>query len=287
MLKTSPAAPVLAALLALAGTAEADTVTVDGHTIYHEVHGDLDAPATPVLLLHGGMMTIDLTFAELIPRLSETCAVIAVEQQGHGRTGDRETPISLASMRADTLGVLDHLGVERVHVVGFSMGGMLGLDLAVYAPERVASLTAISASQNFDAMLPEIRQMNVDPAYRPSPEVAALMPSEDDFAARHAAFSENNPSGPDAFGTVMEKLQAFITGDWGWSDEELAGIAAPVLLVAGDRDFMPAEHVAAMAATIPDARLAILPDTTHLDIMTRTDLLLPMIAARIDAPGQD
>jgi pimeloyl-ACP methyl ester carboxylesterase len=105
MLKTSPAAPVLAVLLALAGTAEADTVTVDGHTIYHEVHGDLDAAATPVLLLHGGMMTIDLTFAELIPPLSETRAVIAVEQQGHGRTGDRETPITLESMRADTLGV--------------------------------------------------------------------------------------------------------------------------------------------------------------------------------------
>jgi pimeloyl-ACP methyl ester carboxylesterase len=228
-------------------------------------------------------MTIDLTFAALIPPLSETRAVIAVEQQGHGRTGDRETPITLESMRADTLGVLDHLGVDRVHVVGFSMGGMLGLDLAVHAPERVASLTAISASQNVDAMLPEIKAMNVDPAYQPSPEVAALMPSEDDFAAMHAAFAENNPSGPEAFGTVMEKLQALITGDWGWSDDELAGIAAPVLLVAGDRDFMPAEHVASMAATVPGARLAILPDTTHLDIMTRTDLLLPMIEARIPA----
>jgi pimeloyl-ACP methyl ester carboxylesterase len=253
MIHDLSAAALAAALLVNGSGATAETVTVDGHEVAFEVHGALETPETPVLLLHGGMMTIDLTFAELIPPLCETRPVIAVEQQGHGRTGDRETPITLESMRADTVGVLDHLGVDRVHVVGFSMGGMIGLDLAAHARERVASLTAISASQNVDAMLPEIKAMNVGPAHRPSPEVAALMPSEEDFAAMQTAFAENNPSGPEAFGTVMEKLQTLITGDWGWNDDQLAGIAAPVLLVAGDRDFMPAEHVAPMAATVPGA----------------------------------
>lgn len=288
---TAPNVPVRvalasAALLAVGGAARAETATVDDHQVYYELHGDLGAGTAPVLLLHGGMMTIDLTFSELIPRLSESRPVIAVEQQGHGHTGDREGPITLESMRADTLRVLDHLGVSGAHVVGFSMGGMLGLELAVKAPERVASLTALSASANLEGMLPEIRAMNADPGFVPSPEVAALMPSEADFAAMQAAFADN-PSGPEAFGTVMAKLGQLITGEWGWSDAELGGIQAPVLLALGDRDFVLPEHAVEMAATIPEAWLAILPDTTHMTIMTRTDLILPMIEARIASAEQN
>jgi pimeloyl-ACP methyl ester carboxylesterase len=278
-----PAASLLSVLLVNGSAAPAETMTVDGHEVAFAVHGALDSPEIPVLLLHGGMMTIDLTFAGFLPVLSATHPVIGVEQQGHARTADREAPITLKAMRADTIGVLDHLGVERVHVVGFSMGGMLGLDLALNAPERIASLTAISISQNFEAMHPEIRRMNTDPDYQPSPEVVALLPSEDDFAAMRATYAAQNPSGPAAFETVLGKLHDFITGEWGWSDAELASIAAPVLMVTGDRDFSSAENVAAMAAAIPGAWLAVLPDTTHMDIITRTETLLPMIEARIAA----
>ena len=285
MMHPSRPAALLAALVATGTAAQAETATVDGHAVYYEVHGDLASGETPVLLLHGGMMTIDLTFSELIPRLAEARPVIAVEQQGHGHTGDRNRPITLESMRADTLGVLDNLDVDEVHVVGFSMGGMLGLDLAVHDPERVASLTAISASANLDGMLPEIRAMNTDPSIEPSPDLAELMPSEADFAAMQAAFADN-PSGPDAFNTVMAKLGQLITGDWGWSEAELAGIEAPVLILLGDRDFVLPEHAVGMAEAIPEAWLAILPDTTHMTIMTQTDRILPMIEARIASAEQ-
>lgn len=265
------------------GADHGETATVAGHEVYYEVHGDLSSGETPVLLLHGGMMTIETTFAELIPLLSDMRPVIAVEQQGHGHTGDRDGPITLESMRTDTVGVLDHLGVDTAHVVGFSMGGMLGLELAVKNEDRVASLSAISVSQSVEGMLPEIRRMNEDLGFVPSPEVAALMPTEADFAAMRAAFAANNPSGPEAFETVMGKLREFITSDWGWSDAELAGISMPVLIVAGDNDFTPPEHAAGMAETIPNAWLAILPDTTHMNIMTRINVLGPMVENRIEA----
>ncbi len=260
--------------------AQAETATVDGHDIYYETHGDLASNETPVLLLHGGMNSIDLSFSDLIPKLASKRPVIAIEQQGHGHTADRNGPVTLDSMRRDTLGVLDHLRIGEVHVVGFSMGGMLGLDLAINAPDRVASLSAISAASNLQGMIPEITQMNRDPAFKPSPEVAQLLPTEADFKEMRTAFAEN-PSGPEHFQVMMEKLEKWVTSDWDLGDDKLSSIKVPVLLAIGDRDFILPGHALAMADTIPDARLAMLPETTHMNIMKRTELLLPMIESLI------
>lgn len=263
----------------------ANRVTTNGLDIYYEVHGEISLGETPVLLLHGGMGAIGTDFAELLPALTRDHTVIGIEQQGHGRTGGRDAPITLASMRADTLAVLDALEVEKVHVVGFSMGGMLALDLGVHAPGRLATLTALSASQNAEGMHPEIVEMNRDPSYRPSPEIAALMPSEEDFAAMRDAFADN-PSGPDQFERTFEALSSFINSDWGWSDDQLAAIGTPTLLVVADRDFMPVAHAASMAERIPHAQFAVLPDTTHLTITQRSDRLVPMIQNRISTASE-
>ena len=270
-----------ATALAQAALANGDYAPVDGHEVYYEVHGDLASGETPALLLHGGMMSIETSYAGIIPKLTDDRPVIAVDQQGHGRTGDREEEITLASMRADTVGVLDHLGVERAHVIGFSMGGMLGLELAVNAPQRVASLSAISASQSNAGMLPDLVKMNRDPSYQADPEVAALLPSQEDFAMMAEGFAEN-PSGPEVFQTTMGKLNTLITSDWGWSDEELGGIGVPVLIALGDNDFVLPEHALHMAEVIPHASLVMLSDTTHMNILMRPELV-PLIEAHIGA----
>ncbi len=252
----------------------------DGLDIHYEVHGDLVPGVTPVLLLHGGMGSVEADFAELLPELARDHVVIGIDQQGHGRTGGRDAPVSLASMREDTLAVLDALDVDEVHVVGFSMGGMLAIELGVRAPERLATLTALSASQNAQGMRPEITAMNTDPDYVPSPEIAALLPSEDDFAEMQAAFA-GNPSGPEQFDRTMQALMAFIISDWGWTDAELASIGTPALLAIGDVDFMPVEHAALMAEAMLDAQLAVLPDTTHMTILKRPAWLGAIIRHRI------
>ncbi|WBU64067.1 alpha/beta fold hydrolase [Paracoccus aerodenitrificans] len=269
--------------LSLATTGHAETVTVDGHEVYYEVHGELASDQIPVLLLHGGMMTIGSNFAGLIPALSEDRTVIGVEQQGHGHTPLNDNPITLETMRSDTLAVLDVLEVDRAHVIGFSMGGMLGLELAVNAPERVASLTAISASQNGEGMLPDLVQMNRDPTHQPSPEVAALLPSEEAFSQMAADIAEMNPGGAEAFEQTMQKTGALIASDWGWSDEELAAIQVPVQIVLGDTDFVTVDHALHMKETIPDAWLAVLPDTTHTNIMAREELP-GLLTRRIETP---
>lgn len=247
--------------------------------IYHEVHGDLAPGTVPFLVLHGGMGSVAGDFGALLPLLAAQRPVIGVEQEGHGHTGGRDTPVSLARMRADTLAVLDALEVDRVHVIGFSMGGMLAVDLAVAAPERLATLTAISVSQNLDGMHPAIAAVNRNPDAPPSPEALALMPSEEDFARMQAGFADN-PGGPEQFQRTMAQLNAFMVSGWGWSDEDLAEIEVPSLIVLGDSDFMTVGHAERMAG-LAGAQFAVLPDTTHLTIMSRPEWLAPLIENRI------
>jgi pimeloyl-ACP methyl ester carboxylesterase len=247
--------------------------------IYYEVHGDLDADVVPFLVLHGGMGSIDGDFGALLPVLAAQRPVIAVEQQGHGHTDGRDTPVSLDTMRADTIAVLDALEVDRVHVVGFSMGGMLAMDLGVAAPERLATLTAISVSQNLDGMHPAIVQVNRNPEAAPSPEALDLMPTQEDFARMQEGFAEN-PGGLDQFGRTMAQLQSFMVSGWGWSDDELSSISVPSLIILGDNDFTTVGHAERMSG-LAQAQLAVLPDTTHLSIMGRPDWLAPLIENRI------
>lgn len=257
------------------------TVTVNGHEVYYEVHGNLGSGKTPVLVLHGGMQSIALSFGEFIPEFIKKWPVIGVEQQGHGHTPLNDGPITMETMRVDTVGVLDALSVDKVHVVGFSAGGMLGLELAVNAPGRVQSLTTISGSASPDGFVPGIIEMQEDPGYVPPPDVLALMPSEDDFADMFAEIAAINPGGADTAPVTMKKLTEFITSDWGWSGSQVAAISAPTLVVNGDNDFILAEHALYLSETIPGAHLAILPDTTHMSILGQPEVL-PMIIRFID-----
>src|SRR3569623_654962 len=87
---------------------------VNGLHMYYEVQGE----GSPFVLLHGGILTIDLSFGRLIPQLVGRHRVIAVELQGHGRTADIDRDITPAALAGDVVALLDHLGVDRAHVLG-------------------------------------------------------------------------------------------------------------------------------------------------------------------------
>src|SRR3982750_4741672 len=113
---------------------------VNGVHMYYESHGE----GTPLVLLHGGMLSIDLNFAGLIPTLARKHRVIGVELQGHGRTADIDREITPAAMASDVVGLLDHLGIDRAHVLGHSMGGAVAMELAVSHPGRERSVVPLS-----------------------------------------------------------------------------------------------------------------------------------------------
>jgi len=101
--------------------------SVNGLRMYYEIHGS----GSPLVLLHGGALTIDRSFAPLIPTLAQDHQVVAVEMQGHGRTADIDRAMSPANFAGDVMALLGQLGIERADFFGYSLGGCVSPDLAV------------------------------------------------------------------------------------------------------------------------------------------------------------
>jgi pimeloyl-ACP methyl ester carboxylesterase len=243
---------------------------VNGVHMYYEEQGS----GSPLVLLHGGILSIDLNFAGLIPDLATRHRVIGVEMQGHGRTADVDRPITPAALASDVLGLLDHLNIDRSHVLGHSLGGAVTMELAMSHPERVRSIVPISVSVRMSGMHEDL----TDPAKQAT---STRMPTAQDFAEMQATYQRLSPH-PEHFNDFLATMSQSSADLQGWSDEALAGITAPTLLVIGDRDFTTVEHGALMLDLIPGSQLAVLPGTTHMQATRRRDLLLPMLAAFLD-----
>lgn len=246
---------------------------VNGLHLYYEIHGAAHA-GTPLVLLHGGMLTIDLNFAGLIPTLARRRRVIGLEMQGHGRTADIDRSITPATLAGDVVALLDVLDIDRADVLGHSMGAAVALELAVSHPTRIGAVVAASASVRADGMHEDLR----DPSRHAT---STRMPTPQDFADMSEAYTRLSPH-PERFQDFLGKLSASNADLAGWTDEQLAGITARVLLVQGDHDFTTVEHAALMLELIPGAQLAILPGTTHMQVTRRSDELLPMLSRFLD-----
>ncbi len=243
----------------------------EGVRLYVETYGQ----GAPLVLLHGGMLSIDLDFATLVPDLARTRTVVGIELQGHGRTADTDRPVSYASHAGDVVAVLDSLGHERATVLGHSMGAGTALELAVRHPDRVDAVVAVSGSVRKEGLHPDLGDPSV---YATSP----IMPTADDFAAMRAEYERLSPH-PERFDAFMLKLNEAQEGFFaGWSDAELAGVRCPVLFVQGDRDFTTVDHAALMLRLVAGSQLAVLPGTTHMDATRKPDLLLPVLHRFLD-----
>jgi pimeloyl-ACP methyl ester carboxylesterase len=247
---------------------------VNGLHLYYETYGS----GAPLVLLHGGMLTIDLNFATLIPTLAQTHTVIGVELQGHGRTANIDREITYPNLASDVVALLDHLGIDKAAVLGHSMGGGVALELAVSHPNRVSAIVPMSASISKDGMHPDLS----DPS---TFETSPIMPTAQDFADFKAAYERLSPH-PEQFDAFLMSLSGMDQDFAGWSDEQVAGITCPVLIVQGDTDFTLVSHAAVMLEKIPGSALAVLPATTHMQVTRRDTILLPILAQFFaDHPG--
>ena len=238
---------------------------VNGLQMYHEVHG----AGRPLVLLHGGLLTIDLSFGEVWPELAADHQVIATELQGHGRTADVDRDIDLRCLAGDVTGLLDHLGIGRADVLGFSLGGGVALQLALDQPDRVGRLILASVSYAPDGFHQEIS----DPARHAT---STRMPTEEDFRQMREAYARLAPD-PGHFDAFAAKVSQAAGNLKGWTAGELGGIGAPTLLVFGDHDFVRLEHAVEMHGLIPGAQLAVLPGATHMGVLRRADLIVPLV----------
>ncbi|MBO2446215.1 alpha/beta hydrolase [Actinomadura barringtoniae] len=244
---------------------------VNGLKIYYEVHGE--GGERPLVLLHGGAHTIELSFGRVLPALAEHRQVVAIELQGHGRTADTDREMSIEAFADDVLGVLDHLGIERADILGFSLGGLTALQFGLRHPRRTGRLVLLSANYRPDGVHEEIRAN--DPG-------STRMPTKADFAEMRDAYVEVAPD-PGHFETFLGRLSVLVNKTWqGWSDEELSGLGSPALIMIGDQDFTKPGHAVRMQELISGSQLAVLPDTKHVQIVNRPDFVLPMVEKFLD-----
>jgi pimeloyl-ACP methyl ester carboxylesterase len=244
-----------------------DRIEINGMQMYYEVSGEGD----PLIVLHGAYMNIP-SMGAIIPKLAETHKVYALELQGHGRTTDIDRPITYPAMADDVAAFMDAVGLSRADVFGYSMGSIVGLQLAIRHPAKVNKLVAASVAYDLSGWQPEftaaIPQMTV--------EMIVQMP----FAEEYRTLAAN----PDGFPELARKLIALEKEPMAW-EADVRALKTPVLIIAGDADVATLEHSVAlfrllgggvmgdMGQPLPASRLAIMPATSHTAVIGQADLL--------------
>lgn len=215
--------------------------------MYYEVHGHPRAGEPPLLLIPGGGSSIETNFAGLIPALlAESLQVIAVEEEGHGRTAATARPLTAEGSAEDIKAVLDELNVDSVDVLGFSAGGHTALALAMGHPSMVRCLIAASTFASRDAVGDEFWEGMEKATLDDMPEVY------------QDADRRLNPE-PGHLERMFELDRQRILSFPGWPDEDLRRITARTLVLSADRDVVSADHAVRMSRVIPGARLMIVP----------------------------
>jgi pimeloyl-ACP methyl ester carboxylesterase len=217
---------------------------VNGIQIYYEVHGGHDG--IPLVLLHGGGSTIDSNFGRVLPFLASRRRVIALEEQGHGRTSDRDQPLTFEGSADDVAGLLRYLNVPQADLLGFSNGASVALQVAIRHPQFVRKLVFASSFTKREGAQPQLWQ------FIKQADIANMPP-----ALKDAFMAVNSDS--QKLKTMHDKDAARMAGFLDVSDAAVRGVRAPTLIVSGDRDVVRLEHAIELSRLFPDARLLILP----------------------------
>jgi pimeloyl-ACP methyl ester carboxylesterase len=259
---------------------------VNGLKMYYEIHGKGD----PVVLVHGSFMTITNNWtapwgngaANWIAELSKTRKVIAIEMQGHGRTGDINRDFRYENLAEDVAALLDHLNIPKADLVGYSMGGGVAMQCAIRHPEKVRKVVIISSAFRLDGMVKEA----VDVFPKLTAEMFKGSPIETEY-------KKLSPT-PDEFPNFIKHVISVDLRPYDFGADKLRATKAPMFFIHGDADGVRLDHISEMFSLKGGgisgdlgkrsaSRLAILPDTTHVTLINRMTTIVPMINDFLDA----
>jgi pimeloyl-ACP methyl ester carboxylesterase len=243
--------------------------SVNGVKTYYEVYGQ----GRPVVLVHGAFYTIGMNWAELIPELSKTRKVIAIELQGHGHTPFSERKLNIITLATDVEGVLNHLKIDSADMVGYSMGGSVAYQFAVQYPKRLRKLVIISSTYKTSGWQPEVN--NAFDGMKPELFDNTPMKTAYDIVA------------PDKtkWTKFIEQMIHFAGEPFDIGDSNIAKISSPVLLISGDNDGVDKMELMktykllgglllADFTGLPKSQLAIVPAQGHVSLMMQTKTIL-------------
>ena len=200
---------------------------VNGINLYYETHG----AGRPLVLLHGGLGSGEM-FGPIIPTLAQNHQVIVPDLQGHGRTADIDRPIDIWLMADDIAALIDHLGLDKPDLVGYSLGGGVAFFVASKYPAKVGKLVMAAANIRRDAI------------------PAEMLAQQGQVNAAAAEFMKDTPMyelyqrvapRPEDFPRLLDKIGAAMAKDFDFS-EEVRGLQVPTLIVAADADMAPPSH---------------------------------------------
>jgi pimeloyl-ACP methyl ester carboxylesterase len=249
---------------------ESGHAPVNGIDMYYEVHGR--GGGVPLVLLHGGGSTIEVTFGRVLPVFAGSRRVIAVEEQGHGRTSDRDRPVTFEGSADDVAALLRHLEVDRADFFGFSNGASVALQVAIRHPGLVRKLVFASSITRRDGARPELWEFIEQADFSNMPQ-----PLKD-------AFLRVNPD-ERKLRTMHDKDAARMRGFEDVPNDLVRTVRAPTLIVLGDRDIVKPEHALELTRLISGARLLILPgghgDYLGEAVATQQETGYPELTARL------
>jgi pimeloyl-ACP methyl ester carboxylesterase len=257
---------------------------VNGLKMYYEVHGT--DSGEPLVLLHGSYMSIPSNWAEWIREFSKTRKVIAVEMQGHGRTADINRDFSYENLADDIAAMLDHLKIKQADLLGYSMGGGVAIQVAIRHPEKVRKVVSVSSVFRHDGWVKEALDMY--PQF--TAEIFKGSPIEADY-------KKLSPT-PDEFPNFVKRVIAMDVKPYDFGADKLKATPAPFLFIHGDADGVRLDHIAEMFRLKGDeimgdmrprseSRLAVLPNTTHVSLMEKGAVIIPMVNGFLDAKSQN
>ena len=221
---------------------------IDNFQMYYEVHGEGDA----VLLLHGGTLSGAASFSRVIPELNSDYMLIVPDSRAHGRSTDSADPLSYGLLTDNIIELLDHLEITKASLVGWSDGGVIGLDMAMRYPERLNKLIAYGTNFHRDGLPADA----IEWAKQLSPET--FHPNLAKLVYLDIAPDPNN------FGQMITKVVKMWLSEPNWTTEDLSSIDSPVLIIE-DRVGLAIkpDHTFAMVRAIPGAQLALVDETNH------------------------
>jgi len=265
-----------------AGDPKTGYAPANGLNLYYEIHGD----GQPLILLHGGLQAAEMLGA-ILPSLSSTRQVIAVDLQAHGRTADIDRPLRYETMAGDIAALMKHLGIAQADLMGYSLGGGVALRTAIQYPEAVRKLVLVSTVFRRDAWYPEVLAAMA--------QIAAQSAEMMKPSPLYKTYARIAPR-PADFPVLVAKMGELLRKDYDWSIE-VAAIKAPVMLVFADADAIRPERMVEFfqllgggrkdagwdGSGMSHARLAILPGLTHYNIFS-SPALVPTVTPFLEAP---
>ncbi|CCB66611.1 alpha/beta fold hydrolase [Hyphomicrobium sp. MC1] len=219
------------------------TIEANGIRLHYAIYGK----GSPVVFLHGGLANTDYWGLQ-VPAVAAHHTVILIDSRGHGRSTRDSRPYGYDLMADDVVAVLDVLKIQKADIVGWSDGGIIGIDLALRHKDRVGKVFAFAANTVTSGVKEGVEK---------NPTFAA-------YIERAGKEYEVHSATPKEYNAFVDQISKMWAEQPNWTDAQLKTIDTPILVVDGDHDeAIKRENTEYIAATIPHAGLLILPNASH------------------------